>query len=300
VQHLPVEPGPPNVRQADWRQLQRWHLSENRLPAGTIVEYREPSLWQKYKRYLILGILALILQSFLVVVLALEARRRRKLGVELKDLSRRLIDAQEEERRRIARELHDDLNQRMISLLSHLERLTPSENGQSILVADLSREAREISTGISQLSHQLHSSALEILGLEAALQGLTRDLSLAYDANIAFSSDGDLSPMSAEVNLCLFRVAQESLANALKHSCATSISVRLCRENGNAIRLMVIDDGTGFDPKKVRTDSLGLISMRERLRLVDGELLINSSPNCGTEVIAHVPLNEPRSLAAHA
>jgi signal transduction histidine kinase len=185
-------------------------------------------------------------------------------------------------------------------LLSHLEGLGPSANGQSALVADLSREAREISTGISQLSHQLHSSALEILGLDAALQGLTRDLSLAYGLNVAFSSDGELSPLSAEVNLCLFRVAQESLSNALKHSRATSIAVRLCRgEKGNAIRLMVIDNGTGFDPQKVRTDSLGLISMRERLRLVDGEILINSSPNRGTEVIAHVRLNASRSLAAH-
>jgi signal transduction histidine kinase len=285
----------------DWRQLRQWNIPESALPPGSVVLFQEPNIWQKYRRYFILVAAVLALQSALIVALAQGAQRRQKLVLQLKDLGRRLIGAQEEDRRRIARELHDDLNQRMVLLLSHLERLGPSANGQSTLVADLSREAREISTGISQLSHQLHSSALEILGLEAALQGLTRDLSLAYGLNIGFSSDGELSPASAEVNLCLFRVAQESLSNALKHSCAASVAVRLCRwGNGNAIRLMVIDDGTGFDPKKVRTDSLGLISMRERLRLVDGELLINSSPNCGTEVIAHVRLNEHRSLAAHA
>jgi signal transduction histidine kinase len=284
----------------DWHQLRHWNIPESALPPGSVVLFREPDIWQKYRRYFILAAIVLVLQSAMIVALALGAQRRRRLVLQLKNLGRRLIDAQEEDRRRIARELHDDLNQRMVLLLSHLERLGPSANGQSTLLADLSREAREISTGISQLSHQLHSSALEILGLEAALQGLTRDLSLAYGLNIAFSSDGELSPMSAEVNLCLFRVAQESLSNALKHSRATSIAVRLCRgENGNAIRLMVIDDGTGFDPNKVRTDSLGLISMRERLRLVDGEILINSSPNRGTEVIANVRLNAPRSLAAH-
>jgi signal transduction histidine kinase len=285
----------------DWRQLRHWNIPESALPLGSIVLFREPDLWQKYRPYFILAATVLAVQSALIVALALGAQRRRRLVLQLKDLGRRLIDAQEEDRRRIARELHDDLNQRMVLLLSHLEALGPSANGQSSLAVDLSREAREISTGISQLSHQLHSSALEILGLEAALQGLTRDLSLAYGLNIAFYSDGELSPVSAEVNLCLFRVAQESLSNALKHSGAASIAVRLCRgENGNEIRLMVIDDGTGFDPQQVRTDSLGLISMRERLRLVDGELLINSSPNRGTEVIAHVRINEHRSLAARA
>jgi signal transduction histidine kinase len=285
----------------DWRQLRHWNIPESALPPGSVVLFREPDLWQKYRRYFILAATVLAVQSLLILALVLGAQRRQRLVRQLKDLGRRLIDAQEEDRRRIARELHDDLNQRMVLLLSHLEALGPSANGQSSLAVDLSREAREISTGISQLSHQLHSSALEILGLEAALQGLTRDLSLAYGLNIAFSSDGELSPMSAEVNLCLFRVAQESLSNALKHSGAASIAVRLCRgENANAIRLMVIDDGTGFDPQQVRTDSLGLISMRERLRLVDGELLINSSPNRGTEVIAHVRFNEHRSLAARA
>jgi signal transduction histidine kinase len=283
----------------DWRQLRQWNIPESALPPGSLILFREPDLWQKYRRYFILAAVVLALQSAMIIALALGAQRRQRLVLQLKDLGRRLIDAQEEDRRRIARELHDDLNQRMVLLLSHLEGLGASGHGQCTLVTDLSREAREISTGISQLSHQLHSSALEILGLEVALQGLTRDLSLAYGLNIAFSSDGELSPVSAEVNLCLFRVAQESLSNAIKHSCATSIAVRLCRgENGNAIRLMVIDDGAGFDPKKVRTDSLGLISMRERLRLVDGELLINSSPNRGTEVIADVTFTGPRSLAA--
>jgi signal transduction histidine kinase len=301
VEQLPVEPGPPNVNHADWRQLQRWGFSESRLPAGTLVDYREPGLWQKYRSYLILGILAFALQSVLIVALALGAQRRKWLGMQLRDLSRRLINAQEGERRRIARELHDDLNQRMVLLLSHIERLAPSDNGKPGQVADISREAREISMGISHLSHQLHSSALDILGLEPALRGLTRDLSLAYGIDIRFVSEDQLVPMSNEINLCLFRVAQESLSNVVKHSSATTVEVRLsCADKQKAIRLTVVDDGKGFDPSKVQSDSLGVISMRERLRLVDGELLINSSPNRGTEVVAHVRLSEARSLVANA
>jgi len=304
VEQLPVEQGPPNVNRVDWRQLQRWNLSESRLPAGTIVEYREPGLWEKYKRYLILGILALVVQSVLIVALAVGAKRRQRLIVQLKAVSRLLIDAQEGERRRIARELHDDLNQRVILLRSHIERLATSENGDasdSSQLAELSQEAREISTGISHLSHQLHSSALEILGLEPALQGLTRDLSLAYNLNVKFTSEGSLNPMAAEVGLCLFRVAQEALSNVVKHSGASFVDVRLTfLDQTKAIQLTISDNGKGFDPGKLQSDSLGIISMRERLRLVDGELLLNSSSDRGAEVVAQVRIKVPSVPAANA
>jgi signal transduction histidine kinase len=267
------------------------------------VLFREPDIWQKYKAYFLLALAGVFLQLLLIVALALEGRRRKKLGVELKDLSRRLIDAQESERRRIARELHDDLNQRVVLLQSHLERLDVPPNRSAAFVgqvADLSREAREISTGISHLSHQLHSSALDILGLEPALRGLTRDMSLAYDLNINFFVDGQSLPLPPEIELCLFRVAQESLSNVVKHSRASSAQVNLSYTGSNKIvRLAVTDNGGGFDPRHLKRDSLGIISMRERLRLVDGELLINSSGQ-GTEVIAHVKVPRPHLLAAHA
>jgi signal transduction histidine kinase len=286
----------------DARVLKRFGIPEWRLPAESVVLFREPDIWQKYKPYFLLALAAVFLQLLLIVALALEGRRRKKLGAELKDLSRRLIDAQESERRRIARELHDDLNQRVVLLQSHLERLGVPENRGTVFegqVADLSREAREISTGISHLSHQLHSSALDILGLEPALRGLTRDMSLAYDLNIAFFVDGQSIPLTPEIELCLFRVAQESLSNVVKHSGASAAQVNLSYTGSNKIvRLAITDNGGGFDPRHPKRDSLGIISMRERLRLVDGELIISSSDE-GTEVIAHVKITRPRVLAAH-
>jgi signal transduction histidine kinase len=287
----------------DARVLRRFGIPEWRLPAESEVLFREPDIWQKYKAYFLLALAGVFLQLLLIVALALEGRRRKKLGAELKDLSRRLIDAQESERRRIARELHDDLNQRVVLLQSHLERLDVPPNRSAAFVgqvADLSREAHEISTGISHLSHQLHSSALDILGLEPALRGLTRDMSLAYDLTINFFVDGQSLPLPPEIELCLFRVAQESLSNVVKHSRASSAQVNLSYTGSNKIvRLAVTDNGGGFDPRHLKRDSLGIISMRERLRLVDGELLINSSGQ-GTEVVAHVKVPRPHALAAHA
>ena len=286
----------------DARALKRFRIPEWRLPAESEVWFREPDLWQKYKPYFLLAIAALFVQLLLIVALGFEAQRRKKLGAELKDLSRRLIDAQESERRRIARELHDDLNQRVVLLQSHLERLAlPQNRGAALpgLVADLTREAREVATGISHLSHQLHSSALDILGLEPALRGLTRDLSLAYDLSIDFSTDGQAVPLTPEIELCLFRVAQESLSNVVKHSGASSAQVSLSHTGNNKyVRMAIVDNGRGFDPGQLKKDSLGIISMRERLRLVDGELLMNSSSE-GTEVIAHVKMNQARASAAH-
>jgi signal transduction histidine kinase len=299
---IPIEHSSYLQTTVDWRALRRWNIPESALPEGSVVLFRAPDFWEKYRRYVIGGIVILVFQSVLIVALALGAHRRQKLVNQLKDLSRRLIDAQEGERRRIARELHDDLNQRVVLLQSHIEASDASVNGHlSNKISELSREARDISTGISHLSHQLHSSALDILGLEPALRGLVRDLSLTHNLHMDFVCEDQLVPFSAEVQLCLFRVAQEALSNAVKHSGAGAVEVVLCHNSREkAVTLSVRDNGKGFDPQKLQTDSLGLISMRERLRLVDGELLIHSSPTRGTEVIANVRIEKAREAAVHA
>lgn len=194
------------------------------------------------------------------------------------------------------------MNQRVVLLRSHIESLH-SENedhkASNGRLTELSEEAREISNGISQLSHQLHSSALDILGLQPALRGLARDLSLAYDLKIEFASVSVMIPMTPDVALCLFRVAQESPSNVIKHSGASWAEVSLsCEGHPKSIRLSVTDNGHGFDPSSLQADSLGIISMRERLRLVDGELTMNSSPGRGTEVVARVRLTETMASAA--
>jgi len=277
----------------DWKQLQRWHLSEARLPAGTVIVNRPPGAWEQYKGYIIGGILLLLLESLLIVRLLVEARKRKESEAGLKDLSRRLINTQEEERRRIARELHDDLNQRMALLSGRLEWLARSSgepsaplNGE---ILSLSKETSEISATISRLSHRLHSSALEILGLAPALRGLCREFSHSHRLEVAFTCDGDVEEISPEIGLCLFRIAQESLMNVVKHSGAKTASVQLSLPRTGLIELTVADDGKGFDVAHPLKDSLGILSMRERLRLVGGELRIHSHPMRGTLVCGRVP-----------
>jgi signal transduction histidine kinase len=275
----------------DARALERFAIPLSRLPAGSQVLFHEPSMWQKYKWYLLAGLLAVLFESLFLGRLALEARRRRKSEAMLKDLSARLMDAQEKERRRIARELHDDLNQRLVLLVSHLEDLETA--GRPSQLATIAEEAREISLGVNRLSHQLHSSALDILGLEPALRGLARDISRVHGLPVHFSSEEDLHDISPDVKLCLFRVAQEALSNVVKHSGASHAEVHLVGANGRkSITMTVTDDGKGFDPDKVETDSLGIISMRERLRLVGGELRILPRRPAGTRVEVSVPSPE--------
>jgi signal transduction histidine kinase/ABC-type uncharacterized transport system substrate-binding protein len=284
----------------DARVLKRFQLPESRLPRGSQVLYREPDVWEKYKWYLLAALLAILSQSLFIARLAFEVRRRRKSEAMLKDLSAQLMDAQEKERRRIARELHDDVNQRLVLLVAHLENLETSGRRTKRELATATQEAREVSLEVNRLSHQLHSSALDLLGLVPALRGLAQDFSRVHGLPVRFSSD-ELGAISPDVELCLFRVAQEALSNVVKHSGASHAEVRLCGANGcKSIRLTVDDDGKGFDPAKIQTDSLGIISMRERLRLVGGELRIVSGRPAGTRVEVSVPMGDELTAQAAA
>ena len=144
-----------------------------------------------------------------------------------------------------------------------------------------------------ELSHQLHSSALDILGLVPALRGLTRDLGRTYGIKITFANSDGIPTVPPDVALCLFRVAQEALMNVAKHSRAKSTEVQLSSKNGpGTVQLTVTDDGEGFDPASLQTDSPGLISMLERLRMVGGQLEILSQQRKGTQVRVEVPLRD--------
>ena len=290
----------PSFPMFDWRKLQRWAIAENRLPPGSIIAFRELTIWQRYRWYIVAALAIVVAQFALIISLIGEIRRRKKSQTATRELSRRLIGAQEAEQRRIARELHDGLNQRMVQLLAHLER--PSASDHCTLLSDervlgLSQEVREISAEISHMSHQLHSSALDILGVVPALRGLTRDLSLAHELTIHFTSDEELHNLSSDVALCLFRVTQESLSNVIKHSGADSAEVCLTRTGRNGpIKLTISDDGKGFDPGSLRTDSLGIISMRERVRIAGGDFKIRPNHPHGTRVEVNIPPQRKPSI----
>ncbi len=220
----------------------------------------------------------------------------RKLTAEsLEDLSGRLITAQEEERSRIARELHDDFSQRLALLgigLSRLWKKRPeSAEEERVLVRELWNQTQEISSDVHRLSHQLHSSKLQHVGLGSALIGLCEEISEKCGIQVEFADCGVPTDIPKDVALCLFRVAQEALSNVVKHSRAQEARVELS-DAGSRIRLRIVDAGSGFDVALGSTDAgIGLVGMRERLRLVGGRLSVKSASMQGTEILAEVPLS---------
>jgi PAS domain S-box-containing protein len=212
----------------------------------------------------------------------------------LEELSGRLIAGQEAERTRIARDLHDDFSQRLALLGIGLGRLwkkrPESEDEERIVIRELWDRTKEISSDVHRLSHQLHSSKLEHVGLGPALNGLCGEISEKYGIQAEFTEEGISSGIPKDVALCLFRVAQEALSNVVKYSQVQRAEVVLSRE-AHKIRLRVVDFGLGFDAALERDNAgIGLVSMRERLRLVGGVLSVRSAPLVGTEILAEVPL----------
>ena len=289
--------------QVDWRQLKRWRIAESHVPADTQVLFREPTLWDRYQVY-VLGALAILLaQSTLIAGLLVQRTRRRQAeeqvrGRELelrnsyeriRDLGARLLNAQESERARIARELHDDISQQMALLQIDLELLGGTAQGDAVAMADDAvNRAQDIARSVHELSHRLHPAKLRLMGLVSALKGLQRELSQS-GLTATFTHDAIPATLPAELTLCLFRIAQEALQNAAKHSGTARVAVRLnCRDNGLA--LTIEDDGVGFDVSAGWRRGLGLISMHERLEAFGGTLVIRSAPGSGTRVEATVPL----------
>jgi PAS domain S-box-containing protein len=219
---------------------------------------------------------------------------RRSSEESLHALTGRLISAQEEERARIARELHDDFSQRLallgIGLGQLWKKLPASEVAGRASVLDILREAKEISSDIHILSHQLHSSKLEHVGLVPALHGLCKEIGDKYKIQIHFTHSEFPLDVPKDMALCLFRVAQEALGNVIKHSGTREAHVELSARAAG-ISLRISDQGRGFEPDMRNPRAgIGLIGMSERLRLVGGKLGIKSQPNRGTEIAAEVPL----------
>jgi signal transduction histidine kinase len=234
-----------------------------------------------------------------------EAALRTSYG-QIQDLAGRLIAAQEAERTRIARELHDDINQQLAALaiaLSGVKRKLPE--GAAHLRDELTRlqgQANDLADDLRRLSHELHPGVLRHAGLAAALQARCAELARQHGLEVAFAAEGDLDGLPPEVALCLYRVAQEALHNVAHHAGARRVRVTLARAAG-ALELSVRDDGQGFDLAEARrAGGLGLISLDERVRLVRGSVRIDTRPQWGTELRVQVPLgghdHAPREGAA--
>jgi signal transduction histidine kinase len=227
---------------------------------------------------------------FLSAVMA-ETRRTQE---SLRRVSGSLIDAQEQERARISRELHDDIGQRLALLAFQLQQL--HEDALSLpevrsRMGELLKQISEIANDVQSLSHELDSAKLQYLGTAAAMRGFCREFAEQQKVEIDFKAHDLPSPMSPDISLCLFRVLQEALHNSAKHSGVRHFEVRLWGTS-DEIHLTVKDSGAGFDREAAKESrGLGLISMEERLKLVKGALSINSQPKRGTTIDVRVPLN---------
>ncbi len=402
--------------QVDWRQLQRWHVPVTALPKDSVLLYREPTVWGRY-RDLILAVIAVMLaQAFLIAALLWQRARKRKAeailreseerfrilanttpaliwmfnaegkitylndrrlaftgedpkkahgdawtsfvhpedlpgisatiakGLEerqpfsseyrllrhdgvyrwmfgiasprmdrngsfagfigssiditdqklaretLRKLSGYLMEAQEKERTRIARELHDDVCQRLALMSLEIHQLNQGSDGSSGKLEEIRKQCYEIARDVQAVSHRLHSSKLDYLGVVAALKGFCEEFSQKFEIRVDFVDTDVPSNVPHDISLCLFRVTQEALRNAVKYSDTHRFRVNIAG-TADSIRLEVRDWGAGFDVEAAqRKHGLGLVSMQERVHLVHGRFTIESRPGEGTKIVVTVPL----------
>ena len=263
------------------------------LSAGTIrEEHQWPDDWIPRLR-LLAEAFASALERLQTARAALESQEA------IRDLAGRLMTAQEEERRSIARDLHDDVNQELAAqsiALSTLGGRLPVEATSELReeVARLQSRTVDLARTIRHLSHSLHPGTLEHAGLVAALRSYCRSFEREHGLSVTFRADGQLPAVPADLSLCLYRVTQEGLGNVARHAEARQARVTVSRE-GDTIVLTIVDDGRGFDLAEARRrHGLGLISLDERVRLVGGRLTIDSQSQRGTELRIVVPLSEAR------
>ena len=226
----------------------------------------------------------------------LDADALRRSEDQLRRLTASLLTAQEEERKRVARELHDDVNQRMAMLANEVSALEQTAPASACL---LRKQLRSLCERVNQLSddlrgaaHRLHPSALEHFGVVAAIESHCSDFMKLHGIKVALTHRSVPKSIPIEVALCLYRVTQECLNNVAKHSGAREAAVAIRKREGD-IFLSITDNGTGFDPGLMADQKgLGIVGIRERVRLVDGTVLIHSQPAHGTQIEVRVPLTK--------
>ena len=290
---IPIVAGP-SIYLFDWKQLKRWNLSQSRLPPGSVVLNREPTAWEK-ARWIVFSGLAIILGlTALVGYLVYERKQISAARNEQMRLSGLLINAHDEERSRLAGEIHDDFSQRLAVLSLGLE--TANEGIPESLqethrqMRELMESASELGADLHTLSHRLHSSTLERLGLAAGVASFCREFSAQHGTQVAFSQQDVPRSVSPDIALCLFRIVQEGLRNVQKHSGAAHAQVRI-EAMEDTLHLSITDDGVGFDVKNgADRQGLGLWSMRERVRLVSGRFEIHSEKQQGTRIDVWTPI----------
>jgi signal transduction histidine kinase len=275
----------------DARELRHWRIDESRLPPGSLVRFREASPWVRYRGQIVAASLVIGAQTALIAALLVQRSRRRRAEQEARTLGGRLITAYEDEGRRLARELHDDITQRLAGVSMEAATLGRIGDAAARQTAEhsIGSELATLSRDVHALAYRLHPSVIDDLGLGEALRIECERAARRGQVAVDFDGDEAAGRARGDRALCLFRVAQEALRNAVRHARPQRIQVEL-QASGGGIRVCVSDDGSGFDTEAERDHaSLGLASMRERVALLGGRIQIHSRPGQGTRVTAWVP-----------
>jgi len=291
----------------DSRQLKKWGFSEKNLPPGSIVEYTVPTAWELY-RWRIVGAVALIgLQSVLILGLLVQRYQRRCAEESLRDMAGRLLQSQDDERRRLARDLHDGTSQHLSGIaLCVGQVLADFPRGYDRLrqlLQDSHVASRQALSEVRAISYALHPPILDGLGLRAALQWYLEGMQKRTSFNIDFDAPAELAKATPDAERALFRIVQESVTNVLRHSGGSAMRVKLS-DGGQGITLEVEDNGRGMSAEELeRVESassqlgVGISGMRERVRQLHGTFKINSGPG-GTRVLVTLPAHKEQ-YAAH-
>jgi signal transduction histidine kinase len=296
AENIPIEPVP-LAPTFDWRQLVRWGIDMSRIPPGSDVRFRVPTVWESYRWYITGTLLVIVTQLVLIAGLLAQITRRR--GAEatirtsyerIRILAGRLINAQEAARAGIAQDLHDDVCQRLVYVSMAVNGIKNSsgdlQNAETQRAfSELEQDTNVMFDAIRKLSHDLHPATLRMLGLTPALKAHCIEVGKRHDVQVRFRVEGDIGQVRPDVALCFFRIAQESLRNGVVHGRARHLEVSLAR-SGEDIEVTITDDGTGFDVETtIRSRSgLGLVSMEERAHLVGGNVQFVSEIGRGTTV----------------
>ena len=296
----------------DWRALQRWGIDESKLPAGAEIRYRVPTAWELYGIYIVAALVVVTAQLVLIAGLLRERARVRYAGTviqaseaslrssyeRIRHMAGRLINAQEAARAEIARDLHDDICQRLANVslsVSRLRRATRDIEGPTTKQAfeTVDRDIKSALDGIRRLSHDLHPDTMRVPGLTPALRAHCNEVAQRNAVEVEFSADETIGAVHPDLAVCLFRIVQESLRNAITHGGARRLTVRLSRD-GERLALEVNDDGSGFDVSAAHANrkGLGLVMMEERANLVGGRTETVSQAGVGTTVRVVAPANQ--------
>jgi signal transduction histidine kinase len=290
----------------DWRALKRWGFAERNLPKGSVVEYRVPTAWEQY-RWRIVGIIALLLlQSVSIVALLINRNYRKKAEASLRDMTGRLLESQDDERRRIARDLHDGTGQHLsamaLTIGQVLADFPPGNDRLRKLLQDSHIASRQALEEVRTVSYVLHPPILDGLGLVPALQWYLDGLEKRTSLSIDFKASPELSHLSPEAERALFRIVQESITNVLRHSGGSAIRVELSNTS-EGVLLEIEDNGKGMSAEQLSrvegaaTLGVGIAGMRERVRQLGGSFEIQSGSG-GTRVRVTV-VAEKETYAAH-